>query len=147
METVTEPDADGGERSSEIYSIGEACRFLNVSHDKLRNWERNGLISIPRNPFNGYRLIRTTEIERLKIIRLLSNAGYSMMAMLRMFIRFDRGDRSNLRQALDTPNPDEDVYMATDRWLTVLYLQKEHSQGIIQFLEELLTEKMTSNAV
>ncbi len=123
--------------SRKVYSIGQACELLDVTRDVLRNWERNGLIDIPRNSTNGYRIIRSAEIERLKIIRLLSQAGYSMMAMLRMFIQFDSGERANLRQALDTPRPDEDVYMAADHWLTVLYLQRDHSQKIIQYLEEI----------
>lgn len=126
--------------SSLTFTIGQACKILNVTHDVLRNWERNGLISIPRDPANGYRRIGEPELERLRIIRLLSHAGYSMMAMLRMFIRLDAGETRNLRQALDTPNPDEDVYMATDRWLTTLYLQKEHSRKILRFIEEYLQQ-------
>jgi len=123
---------------SPTYSIGQACVKLDVTHDVLRNWERNGLISIPRDPANGYRRIGEPELERLRIIRLLSHAGYSMMAMLRMFIQLDNGETRNLRQALDTPNPDEDVYMAADRWLTTLYLQKEHSVKILNYIEEVL---------
>jgi DNA-binding transcriptional MerR regulator len=125
----------------QTYTIGQACEKLDVTHDVLRNWERNGLISIPRDPHNGYRRIGEKELERLRIIRLLSHAGYSMMAMLRMFIQLDRGDTRNLRQALDTPNPDEDVYMAADQWLTILYLQKEHSVNILNFIEDLLLQK------
>lgn len=124
--------------SSLTFSIGEACEKLDVTHDVLRNWERNGLISIPRDPANGYRRIGEPELERLRIIRLLSHAGYSMMAMLRMFVQLDSGEKSDLRQALDTPNPDEDVYMAADRWLTTLYLQKDHSLKILKFIEDIL---------
>jgi DNA-binding transcriptional MerR regulator len=124
--------------SNGIFSIGQACQLLDITRDVLRNWERNGLISIPRNPANGYRCIGQAEIERLRIIRLLSHAGYSMMAMLRMFIQLDAGKKSDLRAALDTPNPDEDVYMAADRWLTTLYAQKEDSQKILNFIEDLL---------
>lgn len=128
-------------RSTKCYTIGQACDALDVTHDVLRNWERNRLIRIPRNPVNGYRRIGEAEIERLRIIRLLSHAGYSMMAMLRMFLQLDSGNSSNLRQVLDTPNPDEDVYMAADRWLTVLNLQRESSKGIIQFIEEVMGRK------
>lgn len=124
--------------SHEFFSIGKACQLLDITRDVLRNWERNGLISIPRNPANGYRCIGQAEIERLRIIRLLSHAGYSMMAMLRMFIQLDAGKKSDLRAALDTPNPDEDVYMAADRWLTTLYAQKDSSQKIMNFIEDLL---------
>ena len=133
------------ENQSQSLTIGQACEKLDVTHDVLRNWERNGLISIPRNPDNGYHRIGKTELERLRIIRLLSHAGYSIMAMLRMFIQFDRGETRNLRQVLDTPNPDEDVYMAADRWLTVLYTQKEHSIKILNFIEEIIQQHHTQN--
>ncbi len=130
---------------SRSYTIGQACEILDVTHDVLRNWERNGLIRIPRNPANGYRCIGETELERLRIIRLLSHAGYSMMAMLRMFIQFDRGDTRNLRQVLDTPDPGEDVYMAADRWLTVLYAQKDHSIQILNFIKEIIQQNQMHN--
>ncbi len=127
--------------SPQTFTIGQACEKLDVTHDVVRNWERNGLISIPRDPDNGYRRIGEPELERLRIIRLLSHAGYSMMAMLRMFVQFDSGENRNLRQALDTPNPDEDVYMAADRWLSTLYLQKEHSVKILKFIKDLLQDQ------
>lgn len=129
----TLPDA----APTKTYSIGQACDLLHITRDVLRNWERNGLIKIPRNEANGYRTISEAEVERLKIIRLLGQAGYSMMAMLRMFVQFDRGERSHLREALDTPNPDEDVYMAADHWLTVLNLQRVHSNDILHYLKSL----------
>ncbi len=127
------------------YTIGQACEKLDVTHDVLRNWERNGLISIPRDPANGYRRIGEAELERLRIIRLLSHAGYSIMAMLRMFVQLDSGDTRNLRQVLDTPNPDEDVFMAADRWLTVLYAQKDHSNKILNFIKEIIQQHQTHN--
>ena len=142
LESWAEKSArDAEDTSSQVFTIGQACEKLDVTHDVLRNWERNGLISIPRDPANGYRQIREPELERLRIIRLLSHAGYSMMAMLRMFVQFDSGESRNLRQALDTPNPDEDVYMAADRWLTTLYLQKEDSIKILQFIEDILHQR------
>ncbi|MRR28874.1 MerR family DNA-binding transcriptional regulator [bacterium] len=131
----------GDNQRSQSLTIGQACEKLDVTHDVLRNWERNGLIRIPRDPANGYRRIGEAELERLRIIRLLSQAGYSMMAMLRMFIQFDRGELNNLGQVLDTPNPDEDVYMAADRWLTVLNIQKDHSIKIKCFIEEIIQQR------
>ena len=75
--------------------IGEAAQLLDVTTDQLRNWERNGLIDVPRDPHNGYRLYSATEIGRLRVIRMLLRAGYSMMAILRMLLQLDGGaDRS-----------------------------------------------------
>ncbi len=100
--------------------IGEAAHLLDVSVDMLHNWERNGLLEVPRHPRNGYRLYGEREISRLRVIRLLLKSGYSMMAVLRMLVQLERGEAGDLRAALDTPRPDEDVFSAADRWLTTL---------------------------
>ena len=76
--------------------IGEVAKLLNVTTDRLRNWERNGLIEVPRNPLNGYRFYRTREIGRLRVIRTLSQARYSQMAILRMLMRLDQGETEDL---------------------------------------------------
>lgn len=89
--------------------------MLGVTTDVLRNWERNGLIEASRDPRNRYRLYGAAEIGRLRVIRMLRRAGYSMMAILRMLLHLDQGRGGNLRQVLDTPRPDEDVYTAADR--------------------------------
>ena len=42
-------------------AIGEVSRLLGVSIDVIRNAERNGLITIPRNSYNNYRLFGKKE--------------------------------------------------------------------------------------
>src|SRR5688572_31296407 len=51
--------------SQQKMHIQQAAQHLHVSVDMLRNWERNGLIDIPRDPANGYRLYGATEFGRL----------------------------------------------------------------------------------
>lgn len=118
--------------------IGEVAKLLGVTNDILRNWERNGLIEIPRQPENGYRLYSPAEISRLRVIRMLVRAGYSLMAVLRMLTLLDRGDTANLRQALDTPQPDEDVYVASDRWLSTLGNEEKRARDAIAMIEEVI---------
>lgn len=115
--------------------IGLAARELGVSIDVLRNWERNGLLTVPREPENRYRAYGARDISRLRVIRLLSRAGYSQMAILRMLLRLDGGDTSDLRHALDTPAPDEDVYIAADRWLTALAGEVEEARRLVVFID------------
>jgi DNA-binding transcriptional MerR regulator len=123
-------------------TIGDISKLLGVSKDVIRNWERDGLIHIPRKPSNRYRLFGPREAGRLKIIRMLSQAGYSHMAILRMFIELDGGGNTNLRKVLDTPRPDEDVYLAADHWLSTLQDQLILTNRIIQLIKGLIANKV-----
>ena len=117
-------------------AIGEVSRLLGASLDVIRNWERDGLLSVRRNPYNGYRLFERKDIERLQIIRMLGHSGYSHMAILRMFIELDGGNTGDLKKVLDTPREDEDIFTAADHWLTTLSGQEKLAQKVIQLIEE-----------
>jgi DNA-binding transcriptional MerR regulator len=125
-------------------ATGEVSKLLGVSLDVIRNAERNGLITIPRNSYNNYRLFGKKEIERLRIIRMLSKAGYSHMAMLRMFIELDAGNTRDLKKVLDTPRTDEDIFSAADRWLTTLNEQKKLAGRVISLIAELIARRQKS---
>ncbi len=112
--------------------IGEAAQHLNVTVDMLRNWERSGLIDVPRDPENQYRLYGTTEFGRIRVIRTLVQSGYSLMAILRMLLEFDAGNTRNLRAALDNPREDEEIQNAADRWLSTLVELEDRAQKIIR---------------
>jgi DNA-binding transcriptional MerR regulator len=118
--------------------IGQVARFLGVTVDVVRNWDRNGLIEVPRDPSNGYRCYGAQEISRLRVIRLLSRAGYGMSAILRMLIQLDESGTSDLRRALDTPRPDEDIYTARDRWITTLADHERGAQAIVALMAEII---------
>jgi DNA-binding transcriptional MerR regulator len=118
--------------------VKEAADLLQVTPDALRNWERDGLIQVPRDPRNHYRIYTSTEIGQLRVIRMLRTAGYSSMAILRMTLHLKGGGRGDLRQVLDTPGPDEDIYSAADQWLSTLAEQRERSWQMIIQLEEMI---------
>ena len=96
------------------FHISEAAEWLGVTADMLRNWERDGLIRIPRDP------------------------EYSLMAILRMLLQFDAGKRDNLRQVLDTPREDEDIQWVADRLLSTLGEQEERAQKIIRQISHMI---------
>ena len=121
--------------------VGEAARLLGVTTDMLRNWERNGLIHVPRHPRNRYRLYGAAEIGRLRIIRMLRRAGYSTMAILRMLLQLERDQEADVRQALDTPRPDEDFYSAADQWLSTLAGLEQRALNVIAQLEDMIGQK------
>lgn len=113
--------------------IGEVAKLLDVSIDQLRNWERNRLLEVPRDPLNGYRLYGPGEIGRLRVIRILIRSRYSMMSILRVLTKLDAGEIVEPRAALDTPEPGEDILSVTDHWLSTLdQLEKEAHELVIQ---------------
>jgi DNA-binding transcriptional MerR regulator len=127
-------DSSGG-----FLSIGGAAKKLSLTVDTLRSWERTRLIKPPRNP-NGYRSYGSREIGRLRVIRMLYLAGYSTMSILRFMSGLDSGiSRGNARKILDTPGPDEDVYSASDRWLTSLSEQERRAETLIVLLKSRLS--------
>jgi len=121
--------------------IKDAAKLLGVTSDMLRNWERNGLLKVPRDQHSRYRAYGAAELDRVRVIRTLSRAGYSNMAILRMLRRLDAGERHNLREALDTPDPHEDVFTAADHWLTTLQSQEQRANDMIAQLETMIRKK------
>lgn len=124
----------------ERLTITAAAAYLDVTVDMLRNWERNGLIDVPRDPSSGYRLYGTTEFGRLRVIRILLRSGYSMMAILQMMIRFDSGERENLRDALTVPpHEDDTIDIIADRWLNSLLSLETRAMQTIHQISLLMT--------
>jgi DNA-binding transcriptional MerR regulator len=113
-------------------SIGAAARQLNVSVDMLLSWERNGLLSVPRDPANQYRRYGAAEFARLRVIRTLAQAGYSQMAILAMLRQVDAGNTANLRAALDLSPDESSIYVAADRWLTTLGEIEQRALAVIR---------------
>ncbi len=131
----------GADTTERLLRIGETAKLLGVSQDVLRNWERNGLLDVPRLERNTYRQYGPREISRLRVIRMLVSAGYSLMSILRMLLQLDRGDTRNLRYALDTPHPDEDVYMASDQWLSTLDFEEKRARKIIDLIQSIIDDR------
>lgn len=53
------------EKLSEYLKTAEAAELLGVSQNTLRSWAASGKIPVTRNPANGYRLFRRSDLERL----------------------------------------------------------------------------------
>lgn len=97
----------------------EMANTLRVTIDTLRNWELNGLLVVKRKD-NGYRIYNEEDVQRLKIIRTLRNANYSLSAILRMLNALDKNDSVNVRDIIDTPCLDEDIISVCDQLITSL---------------------------
>jgi DNA-binding transcriptional MerR regulator len=125
------------ERRTAPLSILSAAEAVDSTPDAIRNWERNGLLRVPRNPKNGYREYGPIEIGRLRVIRMLLRSGYSTMAVLRAMRHLDSGGGKKLRRVLDTPHPEEDVLWAADHWLSTLAEQEERARKILKQLRRM----------
>lgn len=118
----------------------EAAEILGITTDVLRNWERNGLIQVPQNT-NGYRKYGLKEMNRLKIIRTLRNAHYSIMSVLRMLTRLDRGEM-DIREVINTPGEDEDIVCAADHYITALNMAKKDAFEMLDILNAMKDSKV-----
>jgi excisionase family DNA binding protein len=49
---------------SDYVKTAEAADILGVSQNTLRTWAAEGKIPVRRNPANGYRLFRRTDLEK-----------------------------------------------------------------------------------
>ncbi len=113
----------------------EAAEYLQVTIDTLRNWELNGLLTVKRMQ-NGYRIYTENDIKRLKIIRSLRCANYSLSAILRMLSALSRDPEINLEVVIDTPHEDEDIVSACDKLLTSLRKGEKNAKHILTQLRE-----------
>lgn len=127
----------GGIKSVSIqtYTRREAAQILDLSPEVIRNWERNGLITVPRLS-NGSRAYTENEIQRLKIIRTLRMAHYSISAILRLMNKAEemRGADLNIKKVLDTPEDHEDIISVTDRLTYSLEQAIESAKELIWLL-------------
>ncbi|MGN0701492.1 MAG: MerR family transcriptional regulator, partial [Oscillospiraceae bacterium] len=83
-----------------VYTMAQAAKELGLTIDTIRNWEMNGLLTVKRKQ-NGYRVYDSNDINRLKIIRSLRCANYSLSAILRMLKKYDSGmDKNNILDLL-----------------------------------------------
>lgn len=97
----------------------QTAEYLQVTMDTLRNWELNGLIAVKRRE-NGYRIYTYDDIMRLKIIRSLRCANYSLAAILRMLGAISHNPDIDIRAVIDTPKQDDDIISVCDKLLTSL---------------------------
>jgi DNA-binding transcriptional MerR regulator len=121
---------------------GDTSNVLGISVDALRNWERNGLLSVPRNSKNGYRMYGQREIDRAKVIRTLRMANYSMMAILRMLkaIDTDYSREPDFINIVISPQPDPDMVYATDHWTLSLAQVEKDAEELIMRIKTMLNK-------
>lgn len=114
----------------------EVSVLLGISMDTLRNWEMNGLLTVKRRE-NGYRVYTDVDLQRLKIIRSLRCANYSLESILRMLSQLSRNPQADIRELLNTPDEDADIITACDKLITSLKAAVKNAQIMIEMLKEM----------
>lgn len=114
----------------------EAADYLEITIDTLRNWELNGLLQVKRKE-NGYRIYSFEDIQRLKIIRSLRCANYSLSAILRMLHHLSNNQSTDIRKIINTPHTDDNVITACDNLLTSLLNARENALFVLTQIKKL----------
>ncbi|MGN6710763.1 MerR family transcriptional regulator [Anaerocolumna jejuensis] len=114
----------------------ETAAYLHISMDTLRNWEMNGLLTVKRKQ-NGYRIYTDEDIRRLKIIRSLRCANYSLSAILRMLNALSNDPEADIREIIDTPRENDDIISVCDKLLSSLQYAKQNAQTMLVQLEKM----------
>jgi DNA-binding transcriptional MerR regulator len=114
----------------------EVSDILGITMDTLRNWEMNGLLKVKRKE-NGYRIYDCEDINKLKMIRSLRCANYSLSAILRMMnVVFDNVDTDAV-QVLNTPDRNEEIVSVCDKLIISLNSAKKNAETILDILFEM----------
>ncbi|MGN1304089.1 MAG: MerR family transcriptional regulator [Oscillospiraceae bacterium] len=120
-----------------VYNRAQAAKELGLTIDTIRNWEMNGLLTVKRKQ-NGYRVYDSNDLNRLKIIRSLRCANYSLSAILRMLKKFDDGmDGNSFLDILNTPDDDEDIVSACDKLIVSLENAIKNAYEVISIIKEI----------
>lgn len=114
----------------------EVSAYLGISMDTLRNWEMNGLLSVKRKE-NGYRIYTDSDIRRLKIIRVLRCANYSLEAILRLLLHLSKNPDTDLKAALNAQNQTDEIISACDRLIASLSAAEKNARHILNMLQEM----------
>lgn len=131
-------------RKYEVISTGKAhtrketAQLIGVTEEALRNWDRNGLIQVPRVGSNNTRVYGNVQIERLRIIYMLRQAKYSISAILQSLNQYDEGNIEEVINALNTPKYEEyqSWVCVGDRWVKGLEEARKGGEAILLLIQE-----------
>ena len=111
----------------------KAAQTIGVTLDTLRTWERNGLYAIKKDQ-HGIVVYTQFDLERIEVIRLLRNCGYSIASLSKVFNQQDViTEKPSI--LLYLPNNDEDFFYVTDKFIQYLQNHEKRAQSLIAMIE------------
>ena len=118
-----------------VYTKKQAAGLVGVTSETIRNWERNGLFR-QRAQYEK-RLYSQLELNRMYVIRLLLDNGYSMMAVRSFFREYDGGGRKPAMLRLMEPGESEDLIYRADRYMETLLKTQEKARQLCAMADEM----------
>lgn len=118
-----------------IFTKKQAAMLAGVTPETVRNWERNGLLR-QRAQYEK-RFYSQEELNRMYVIRLLLDNGYSMMAVRSFFGEYDGGDRKQAMLPLMEPGENEDLIYRADRYMETLLETEEKAKQLCALADEM----------
>ncbi len=126
-------DRDTGENNS--YSKKQAAAMVGVTPEAIRNWERNGLLG-QQEPYQK-RFYGQSLLNRMYVIRLLLDTGYSMMAIRGFMQEYDSGQPKRAEKLLMSPEDSEELRYRSDRYLEALLHLQEKARQLCELKTEM----------
>jgi DNA-binding transcriptional MerR regulator len=112
-------------------------KFLGVTVDALRTWERNGLYEINRNS-KGKLTFTQWDLEKIQIIRILRNSGFNIHSLHALFSTDEKLNKKP-SEILMLPNENGDIFYITDRYMEYLYSHEKRSKKLLKILKKEIT--------
>ncbi len=113
----------------------QAAAMVGVTPEAIRNWERNGLLG-QHEPYEK-RFYGQALINRMYVIRLLLDTGYSMMAIKSFMQECDSGQLKNAERLLISPEESEELRYRSDRYLEALLCLREKARQLCELKAEM----------
>lgn len=101
LQVLATASTDGVERRvpGRVLHVAEVARNAGIPGSTVRFWEREGLIHPDRDPTSGYRRYGQAEVDRLRIIVILRNAGYGISQIRPLLEELDGGDPAKVLES------------------------------------------------
>ena len=84
--------------------------------------------------FNGYRVYTEQDLQRLKIIRSLRCANYSLEAILQLLQQLSKNSQTDVRSALNTPRRSDDIISVCARLIVSLSSAERNAFRVSELL-------------
>lgn len=117
------------------YTKKQAACLAGVTAETVRGWERNGLFR--QRARYEKRIYSERELNRMYVIRLLLDNGYSMMAVRSFLGAYDGGGGEPAMRQLMDPGESEALIYRADRYMETLLETREKARLLCAMAEEM----------